>query len=165
MCWKHIVFIFVVSLFFFIRQKKTLEEDVFAAENGDYLIHIKNLERKFSGPPMVTFTNNAQKDFVKSFICNLLSINESALVPRLVVIVSERETFNDLKHFNSDVSVLLKPFQAHSKDLKYGTDSYEDYIEYRYYKNSNRMVIETEFQDKYSDRHSRFWIINYPDRQ
>ena len=142
-----------------------MEEDVLTAETGDYLIHIKNLERKFSGPPMVTFTNNAQKDFVKSFICNLLSINESAIVPRLVVIVSESETFDDLKHFNSDVSVLLKPFQAHSKDLKYGTDSYEDYIEYRYYKNSNRMFREIEFQDEHSYRYSGLWILNYFNRQ
>ena len=105
----------------------------------EYMTHIESLKSKYSRPPMVTFTNKAHKNFVKSFICNLMSLAGSFLTSRLVVIVSDPETFKDIKNFNSDASLILKPFGSHSQNLDYGTTSYAEYIEYRYQKERKKV--------------------------
>ena len=98
---------------------------------SDYLSQIRAVADQSSGAPLVTFTNSAQKNFVKSFICNLLSLDGSVLASQLVVVVSDRDTFMDLKSFNKDIMVVLKTFNASNQDLEFGTSTYEDYIEYR----------------------------------
>ena len=98
---------------------------------SDYISQIRSVADQSSGAPLVTFTNSAQKNFVKSFICNLVSLDGSALASQLVVVVSDRDTFMDLKSFNKDITVVLKPLNSSNQDLQYGTSSYEDYIEYR----------------------------------
>jgi len=97
---------------------------------GNFMDQVRSIARTAVVAPLITFTNVAQKGFVKSFVCNLLTIGGSTLASQFVVIVSDNETLDDLRTFNADITVLLKPFDS-DKNLTYGTEDYEDYIEYR----------------------------------
>ena len=109
----------------------TVENSPLYNASYDYISLIQAVADRSPGAPLITFTNSAQKNFVKSFICNLVFLGSPSLTSQLAVVVSDRETFNDLKRFNTDITVVLKPFHSSNKDLKYGTTHYEDYIEYR----------------------------------
>lgn len=131
---------------------------------SDYLSQIRSVAAQSFGSPLVTFTNNAQKHFVKSFICNLRSLEDSALTSQLVVVVADTETYSDLRQFNQDITVVLKPFNSSNTNLTYGTDSYEDYIEYRY---DSVLVLGWDFlvQNQHSPGDSQLRDLSGVDRQ
>ena len=52
--------------------------------------------------PLVTFTNHAQTDFVKHFVCNLASLG---LSDQLIVIASDQRALSLLEHFQQNGKV------------------------------------------------------------
>ena len=108
-----IAYIEIKKIMNFASSKNSLMSNV----SYDYISLIKSVADQSPGAPLISFTNSAQKNFVKSFICNLVLLDNPSLPAQLVVVASDRETFLDLKSFNTDITVVLKPFQASKTDL------------------------------------------------
>jgi len=82
-------------------------------------------------PLLITFTNGAQADFVKSFLCNLRQLGGSDFESRLVTVVTDRSTLKSLSNFSESATLVLHPYQGGEGHLNFGTGPYMDFIEFR----------------------------------
>jgi len=82
-------------------------------------------------PLLITFTNGAQADFVKSFLCNLRQLGGRDFESRLVTVVTDRSTLKSLSSFSESATLVLRPYQGGEGHLNFGTGRYMDFIEFR----------------------------------
>jgi len=103
-----------------------------SALNKSFSHTLKTIHDNGGGLPLVvTFTNGGDMDLAKAFICNVIRLKDPILLSLLVVIVTKKSILDELTEFNTNVTVILKPFNGSKDSLEYGTTLYQDFIEYR----------------------------------